>query len=99
MRSVFEYMTTIFIMMILSFVCISIISIESQEVYARNYHTRVIELVQNKGDYNNLKKEDYDEHFDFELEDGNTIKITYSYDIVTPFLGTFKDRKIIGFAR
>lgn len=99
MKSIFEYMVSIFIMIILSLVFISFISIEMQIVGARNYHTRVIEMIQNDYDYENIDNDKYGNNFDFELMNDNTLKVTYIYDIKTPFFGTFEGHKLVGYAR
>ena len=98
MKSILEYMTSLFIMIIISLVFTSFIAIEMQIVTARNYHTKVIEMIQNDGNYKDLDESKYGDNFDFELRD-DVLKVTYSYDIHTPFLGTFEAKQLIGYAR
>lgn len=99
MRSIFEYMASMIIMILISFIFVSLLFVEMQIVKARNYHTRVIENIQNIGDYNNLDYSDFDENFSFELVDENTLKVTYQYEINTPFFGSFDTKTLVGYAR
>lgn len=99
MRSIFEYMASMIIMILISFIFVSLLFIEMQIVKARNYHTSVIENIQNVGDYENLDFSDFDDNFNFELIDDSTLKVTYQYEINTPFFGSLKTKTLVGYAR
>ena len=99
MRSMFEYMATVIIMMIVTFVFISFFSIEIQEISARNYHSRIVERIQYAGDYANANPNNYAGDFSFSLQNDNSLKVTYRYNIETPFLKTIMKREVVGFAR
>lgn len=99
MKSMIEYMATVFIMMLLSFFFVSFIAIEIQITYARNYHTRVIETIQYEGDYENIDLSNYSDNLTFIKNDDNTIEVIYDYDINTPFFKTLKAKSLIGYAR
>lgn len=99
MKSMFEYMTTVLVMMIVSFVFVSFIAIELGATYARLYHSKVVEDIQNKGNYSEFDPENYDDNLEFVINDDNTIKVIYHYDINTPILGKIKGKDIVGYAR
>lgn len=98
MKSILEYMASIFIMIIISLVFTSFIAIEMQIVTARNYHTKVVEMIQNDGNYQDFDDSKFSDNFNFDLDD-DVLKVTYNYDIHTPFLGTFEAKQLIGYAR
>lgn len=99
MKSMFEYMGTMIIMIVISFSFISFMSIEIQEINARNYHTRVIENIQYNGDYTNAVNEDYGDNIVLSLQPDGIVKVTYSYDISVPIFGNIKPMDIVGYAR
>lgn len=99
MKSMFEYMGTIIILTLISFVFVSLMSVELQNIAARNYHTRVVETIQYAGEYDKVSAGDYGTGFSYELNSDNTLKVTYSYDVVAPIIGTIKANDIVGYAR
>ena len=99
MRSMFEYMGTMIVMILISFIFMSFISIEMQEIAARNYHTRVVETIEYAGDYENEVNNNYGDGISLTLNQDNTIKVVYNYQIKTPFFGTINAKEIIGYAR
>lgn len=99
MKTMFEYMGTMIMMIIISFVMFTYISIELQEVLARNYHTRLVERIQYEGSYNEAVNKDYGDNIRLTLNNDNTIKVVYDYDIKAPIIGTIKAVQIVGYAR
>lgn len=99
MRSMFEYMGTMIVMIIVSFIFMSFISVELQVVSSRNYHTRVVESIEYSGDYESAVNNDYGEGINLILNDDNTIKVTYNYKVSAPLLGELEASEIVGYAR
>lgn len=98
MKSMFEYAGTMVIMLLVTFVFITFMSIEIQEVSARNYHTRVVETIQNDSNYEELS--DYeDDNIKLQLNDDNTVLVTYKYQIDVPLFGGVFNEEIVGYAR
>lgn len=102
MKTMFENMITLIVMMILVFVFTGIISIETQVINARNIHSRVIELYQDS--YHSLSAED----FNRKITNGNIqineaeydeYEVVYSYDVTIPFLNIKDTQRIVGYAK
>lgn len=103
MKSMVEHMTSMIILFIMMLVFSSIIACECQVINARNYHTLMVEKLQNEGYYTNdlVNKyiDDYkEEGFDFVLLD-TKIEVNYTYDIYIPLIGTIEQNNIVGYAR
>ena len=99
MKSIFEYMGTMIVMIFISFLFVSFLSIETQEIAARNYHTRIVEKIQYDANYAKTVNEDYGENISITLNDDNTIRVVYSYKIYAPIFGELSAKEIIGYAR
>ena len=105
MKSIIEHMITMIILTIMIFVFSGIISIEQQIINARNYHTQVIEKIQNIGSYDNDVFKDVsnklqNDYLEIKVStDKLYATVIYKFNIVIPLLGTIDDNTIIGYAR
>lgn len=101
MKTMFENLISLIVMMILVFVFTGIISIETQVINARNIHSRVIELVQNS---NHTLSSDY---FNSNINNGcvsinkkgDEYEVIYNYDVKIPFLNISDEYRIVGYAK
>ena len=102
MKTMFENMVSLIVMMILVFVFTGIISIETQVINARNIHSRVVELYQNsyytlsETTFNNQIKNGY---IDIHHSDINDDEIVYTYEIIIPFLNISDTQRIVGYVK
>lgn len=99
MKSMFEYLGTIILLSVISLIFVSIMSIGFQEISARNHHTRVVEDIQYKGNYQDCAKLNYGENIILELMKDGVIKVIYQYEISVPVFGAIKAKNIVGYAR
>ena len=87
------------------FVFSGIISIEQQIINARNYHTQIINKIQNIGSYDNEFFNSYidtlnDEKLSIDVADDKlSVKVKYDFDIVVPLLGEINDNTLVGYTR
>lgn len=102
MKTMFENMISLIVMMILVFVFSGVISIETQVINARNIHSRVIELYQNS---NHTLSSSYfnDAISNGEItinskEEGET-EIIYTYGVNIPFINVKDSYRIVGYAK
>lgn len=102
MKTMFENMISLIVMMIMVFVFTGIISIETQVINARNTHSRVVDVFQES--YHTLSSLD----FNRKLNKGNIqinnvdygeYEIIYTYDINIPFLNITDTQRIVGYAK
>lgn len=102
MKTMFENMISLIIMMILVFVFTGIISIETQVINARNIHSRVIELYQDS--YHFLSSDDFNRqlrkgNIEINEADYGEYEVIYSYDVTIPFLNIVDTQRIVGYAK
>lgn len=102
MKTMFENMVSLIVMMILVFVFTGIISIETQVINARNIHSRVVELYQNS--YYTLSEESFNKqikngYINIRHNDINDDEIIYTYDVTIPFLNISDTQRIVGYAK
>lgn len=102
MKTMFENMISLIVMMIMVFVFTGIISIETQVINARNIHSRVIELYQNSNHtlsssyFNNSISNGY---FTFNPSSYNETEVVYTYKVTIPFINIGDNYKIVGYAK
>lgn len=99
MKSMIEYMGTMIMMIFLSFLFVSFMSIEMQEIAARNYHTRIVEKIQYDSDYSTVANRNYGDNITLTLNEDNTVEVVYSYTLYAPLLGDLSSKEIVGYAR
>ena len=101
MKTMFENMVSLIVMMILVFVFTGIISIETQVINARNIHSRVVELYQNS--YYTLSESSFNKQINNGyieiLHNDNDDEIIYTYDITIPFLNISDTQRIVGYVK
>lgn len=102
MKTMFENMVSLIVMMILVFLFTGIISIETQVINARNVHSRVVELYQESFHY--LSSEDFNKqlkngYIDINDCDYDEYEVTYTYDVTIPFLNITDTQRIVGYAK
>lgn len=102
MKTMFENMISLIVMMILVFVFSGIISIETQVINARNIHSRVIELYQNSNhtlssSYFNDAITNGEVSFNPRLN-GET-EVVYTYAVNIPFISVKDNYRIVGYAK
>lgn len=102
MKTMFENMVSLIVMMLLVFVFTGIISVETQVINARNIHSRVIELYQNS--YHFLSSDDFNKQLTngfISIKDGNygEQEVIYTYDVNIPFLNITDTQRIVGYAK
>lgn len=102
MKTMFENMISLIVMMIFVFIFTGIITIETQVINARNIHARVMDLYQSS---NHILSESY---FNNSLSNGhvsiNSIndketEIIYSYDISVPFINSIDEYRVVGYTK
>lgn len=102
MKTMFENMISLIVMMIFVFIFAGIISIETQVINARNIHARIVELYQSS---NHILNESY---FNSSLEngyvsinniDGKETEIIYNYSISVPFINTIDEYRVVGYTK
>lgn len=102
MKTMFENMISLIVMMILVFVFTGIISLETQVINARNIHSRVIELYQNSNHtlspqyFNNCISNG---EVTFSSNDNNETEVIYTYNVSIPFININDEYRIVGFAK
>ncbi len=108
MKNMFEYMTTMFITMILVFVFTSIISIGSQMLTARLIHSTAIEKFESSYytyNINELLESEELKDWSFSCQELNAVKtrrdflITLNYKINLPLFDTKIAGELKGYAR
>ena len=102
MKTMFENMVSLIVMMILVFLFTGIISIETQVINARNIHSRVIELYQNSFHY--LSPEDFNKeikngYIEINDSDCDEYEVIYTYDVTIPFINIIDTQRIVGYAK
>lgn len=102
MKTMFENMVSLIVMMILVFVFTGIISIETQVINARNTHSRIVELYQNS--FYTLSAADFNEQInkgfvEIKHHDDNDDEVIYTYDVNIPFLNIHDTQRIVGFVK
>lgn len=105
MKTIVEHMITMVILSIMVFVFSGIISVEQQIINARNYHTQVIENIQNIGSYEDQNFTSYiekikNDKLSIEVSsDKLYATVKYDFDIYVPLLGKVDNNTIIGYSR
>ncbi len=108
MKSMFEYMTTMIITIILVFVFTTIISVGTQMLNARLVHTSAIERLQSSYysfDPNSLLNDDRYQEWSFEIREENSVNtrkdyfVNLNYKINLPLFTSKIDANISGYAR
>ena len=99
MKTMFENMVSLIVMMILVFLFTGIISIENQVINARNIHSRVIELYQNS--FHHLSSEDFNKeikngYIEINNSDCDEYEVIYTYDVTIPFINIIDTQRIVG---
>lgn len=102
MKTMFDNMVSLIIMMILVFVFTGFISIETQVINARNTHSRVVELYQNS--FHNLSATDFNKeikngHIEINPSDLDEYEVVYTYDVSIPFLNITDTQRIVGYSK
>lgn len=102
MKTMFENMISLIVMMILVFVFTGFISIETQVIDARNVHSRVIELYQNS--FHNLSSLDFNKqikngYVEISPTNYDDYEVVYTYDVKIPFLNITDTQRIVGYAK
>lgn len=108
MKSIIEHMITMVVLSVMVFVFSGILSIEQQIINARNYHTQVIEKIQDIGSYegdtfdtvSNKLIDDSKNNLRIEVSNNKLFaKVEYDFRIIVPLLGVIEDNTIEGYAR
>lgn len=102
MKTMFENMVSLIVMMILVFVFTGIISIETQVINARNIHSRVVDLYQES--FHHLSSTDFNNklrngHIEIKESDYDEFEVIYTYDVKIPFLNITDTQRIVGYAK
>ena len=101
MKTIFENMISMILMLLIVFIFTSFLSLQFQMIKAMNINTSAIEAIQNSyfsinSDYLNSKIDDG--YFEI-INDNNYKEVIYHYDISLPFLSYKKECNVKGIAR
>lgn len=102
MKTMFENMVSLIVMMILVIVFTGILSVETQVINARNIHARVVETYQNS--YHTLSSSYFNNslkngHVDINTVDDRESEVIYTYNVEIPFLNISDEQRIVGYAK
>ena len=101
MKTLFENMISMIVMVLVIFSFTSVVSIQFQTIKASNIHTSAIEAIQNS--YFEINEDYLNNRIDngyFEisnLKDGK--QVVYHYNVSLPFINYAKESEIAGVAR
>ena len=105
MKTIIENMITMIVLTMMVFVLSGILTIEQQIINARNYHSQIIEKLQNIDSYendafNNFRKRYANDRLTIMVdEDKKSAEVKYIFDINVPLIGTIEKNTITGYAR
>lgn len=101
MKTLFENMISMIVMVLIMFCFISVVSIQFQTIKASNIHTSALEAIQNS--YYEINEDYLNNKIDngyFEISDlQNGKQVVYHYNVSLPFVKYEKESEISGIAR